>query len=346
MTIAVAVSGGMDSLLSLALTIDKARRNGGEAFAVHGRFLPDTDEAMLAALEGQCESLGVALHVVDLVEAFEERVIRPFIADYIAGRTPNPCAQCNPEMKFGLLFEAARELGADTLATGHYARLLPHDCYGSALFRGRDASRDQSYFLSLVPKEKLLNSAFPLGDIYKKDVPDLLKSRGLKPPLPKESREICFVPGDDYCAWLEDRDDALPGPGPITLTDGKVLGEHRGLWRYTLGQRRGMGVAWSEPLYVVDKNVEDNALVAGTLEELKTRHCRARRVNILVEPKLWPGRLLAQVRYRQRARSAEAFLDWHELRMTFEEPGDPGAPGQIAALYDEDGAVLAAGVIE
>jgi tRNA-specific 2-thiouridylase len=346
MTIAVAVSGGMDSLLSLALTVDEARKVGAEVFAVHARFLGETDEGMIAALERQCEGLGVSLHVIDLVEAFEERVIRPFVADYIAGRTPNPCALCNPEMKFGLLFDAARDLGAEALATGHYAQLLPHDRYGTALLRGRDLSRDQSYFLSLVPMERLKESRFPLGNVYKKDLPEMLKARGLTPPLPKESREICFIPGDDYCAWLEERSEPLPGPGPIKLETGRVLGRHKGLWRYTLGQRRGMGVAWSEPLYVVGKDLEENALLAGSQEALMSDRCRAGQVNILVEPQLWPPRLLAQVRYRQKARPATASLDGPRLMIHFDEAGEPGAPGQIAALYDEDGVVLAAGVIE
>ncbi len=343
---AVAVSGGMDSLLALALLGEA----GHVVLALHGFFLPPDGAAQgrAAALASQCSKLGIEFRAVDLSSEFRERIIRPFVQDYAAGRTPNPCAACNPGMKFGLLFDHARSLGAERLATGHYARIIDHPAYGRVLARGADLSKDQSYFLSLVPRERLGQAAFPLGEVFKKDVPALLAARGLTPPLPSESQEICFVPDDDYCAFLEAAAPGLgvelPGDGPILDREGRELGRHRGLWRHTPGQRRGLGVAYSEPLYVLDKDPERNALRVGPAGAALAAGCTAGRVNLLVPPEKWPAAPLARVRYRQEARPCRAEMVGGELRISFAAPRSLPAPGQVAALYDED-VVLAGGVI-
>lgn len=347
MRVAVAVSGGMDSLLALALL----REAGNEVIALHAHFLPPDAAARerAAALEAQCGRLGVPFRAVDLAAEFRERIIRPFAQEYAAGRTPNPCAACNPGMKFGLLLDHARTLGAERLATGHYARIIDHPGYGRALTRAADLSKDQSYFLSLVPRERLERAVFPLGGVFKKDVPDMLAARGLTPPLSAESQEICFVPGDDYCAFLEREAAglglALPGDGPILDRAGNELGRHRGLWRHTPGQRRGLGLANPEPLYVLDKDPERNALVVGPASSARAAGCAADQVNVLVSPKLWPAAPLARTRFRQEAKPCRAVFDGHTLRLEFAEPRSLPAPGQVAALYDPDGTVLAGGVI-
>lgn len=347
MRVAVAVSGGMDSLLALALL----REAGEEVLALHGLFLPPDKAAQerVAALGEQCARLGVPFAAVDLSGEFRERIIRPFAAEYAAGRTPNPCAACNPGMKFGLLFDHARTLGADHLATGHYARIADHPEYGRILARGADLGKDQSYFLSLIPLERLARAVFPLGGLHKKDVPAMLKARGLTPPIAAESQEICFVPGDDYCAFLEREAPGLgvdlPGAGPILDQAGRELGRHRGLWRYTPGQRRGLGVAHSEPLYVLGKDPARNALLAGPAEAARAAGCDAERVNLLVAPERWPAQPLARIRYRQEAKPCRAEFDGATLRLTFAAPRSLPAPGQVAALYAADGAVLAGGII-
>ena len=200
MTIAVAVSGGMDSLLSLVLL----KKQGHDVMAVHGHFLPPSPDWKRVAdgLTQSCKTLGVPFHALDLHDEFDKRVVSPFVGDYQTGLTPNPCAMCNPLMKFGVLFEAARKLGADRIATGHYVRLEERDGVGTMLVRGADASKDQSYFLSLVPIETLRLAFFPLGETYKKDVLSILSDHGLEPPLSTESQEICFVPEDDYQSFL------------------------------------------------------------------------------------------------------------------------------------------------
>jgi len=347
MRVAVAVSGGMDSLLALALL----KESGAEVLGLHGFFLPPDAAAQerVEALSAQCARLGVEFQALDLSSEFRERIIRPFAREYAAGRTPNPCAACNPGMKFGLLFDHARTLGADCLATGHYARILDHPACGRVLARGADPAKDQSYFLSLVPWERLKRAVFPLGDIHKKDVPAMLAARGLTPPLSVESQEICFVPGDDYCAFLEAEAPGLgvdlPGEGPILDREGRELGRHRGLWRHTPGQRRGLGVAHSEPLYVLAKDPERNALVAGPDSAARAAGCTAEQVNLLVPAERWPAAPLVRTRFRQEAKPCRAEFFGAALRMVFAQPRSLPAPGQVAALYDPDGTVLAGGVI-
>lgn len=341
---AVAVSGGRDSLLALALL----KEQGHPVVAVHARFLPgDWDEQRLGApLLRVCGQLGVELRVLDLRAEFEEHVVAPFVAEYRAGRTPNPCALCNPRLKFGLLFDKAAEVfGATRIATGHYARLEQDARQGPRLLRGADPAKDQSYFLALVPRERLARAVFPLGAWRKADVAPALDARGLRPPLPLESQEVCFIANDDYKAFLEARGTRLPGPGPMVLENGAAVGRHQGLWRYTVGQRRGLGVAWSEPLYVLRKDVGRNALVVGPKAALTVSGCVAREVNRLVDRELWPEVVFVKTRYRQEASPARARAVESGLAFDFLEPHERPAPGQVAAAYDEAGVLLAGGVI-
>ncbi|MBG0790399.1 MAG: tRNA 2-thiouridine(34) synthase MnmA [Desulfovibrionaceae bacterium] len=342
MITAVAVSGGMDSLLALALL----REQGREVMAVHGHFLPPNLgwERVAGGLSNACDTLGVPFHALDLHAEFEREVIASFVDGYKAGLTPNPCALCNPRMKFGVLFAAAKRLGADRLATGHYVRMAGRD--GELMLaRGADAAKDQSYFLSLVPIETLRRADFPLAGTFKRDVRAILDRHGLTPPLPGESQEICFVPHDDYQAFLAARG-PMPGPGPAVLSDGTVVGEHRGLWRHTQGQRRGLGIPWSEPLYVLDKDVAANTLVVGTKDELAAFGCVAGQVNLMRPTSTWPEVVLIQTRYRQKAKPGRVRLVDGRLHFTFLEPHARPTPGQVAAVYDEAGTVLGGGIIE
>ena len=339
MTIAVAVSGGMDSLLALALL----REAGVDVLALHAHFLPphERQPGLAEALAGLCGGLGVPFRAVDLSDAFRERVVDPFVAAYVAGQTPNPCAGCNRDLKFGLLFEEAASLGADRIATGHYARTGQ----GGALVRGADPAKDQSYFLTLTTRDALARAVFPLGSWRKADVPAALAARGLAPPLPSESQEVCFIPGDDYRAFLESRGVDLPGAGPVRLPGGRIIGRHRGLWRHTIGQRKGLGIAWSEPLYVLDKLARENALVVGPKSGLDVSGCSVREVNAIIDPAKWPETVLAQTCYRQRPRPARAALEGHDMTLAFESALARPCPGQVAAVFDWDGQALAGGII-
>jgi tRNA-specific 2-thiouridylase len=340
--IAVAVSGGGDSFASL-LALGEA---GHEILALHGLFLQEPDGKAIAGLMQACTRLGVPLHCLDLADDFERLVAAPFAAEYLAGRTPNPCARCNAAIKFGLLLDRALSFGADALATGHYAAGGEHPVYGWALSRGADPVKDQSYFLALVPRERLCRAIFPLAAALKSEVRSDLAGRGEIPPLPEESQEICFVPGDDYRAFLAGRVAELPEGGPAVLPDGRQLGRHHGLWRYTIGQRRGLGLAHTEPLYVLEKDVVRNTLVVAPLADLQTDSFTASEVNVLVDPALWPDTLLVQTRYRERAKPAQVEFSGNELSVVFAEQQVRPAVGQVAVVYDTQGVVLAGAIIK
>jgi len=341
--LAVAVSGGTDSLMSLV----QLARSGQPVIALHAFFLPP-DQGRLAvaeALAGICRRLGVPFFVEDLSQVFDREIITPFALAYASGLTPNPCARCNRRMKFGALFEAARRHGADRLATGHYAGLKRDTQGRAALVRGLDDTRDQSYFLSLVPIEVLGQACFPLAGQRKTDVRRRLAQLGFAPPLPCESRDICFVSDNDYKQFLLERGVALPGEGPILLENGHEIGRHQGLWRHTIGQRRGLRIPYREPLYVVAKDVARNTLVVGPQEALAVSGCRVTAGNTLVSAREWPRELVIQTCYRMRPRPVRTAWQGDTLAVRFFEPLPRPAPGQLAVLYDLDGRVLAGGLI-
>ncbi|MFV0422202.1 tRNA 2-thiouridine(34) synthase MnmA [Oleidesulfovibrio sp.] len=353
MHIAVAVSGGTDSLFTLLQLLEE----GHQVTALHAHFLsphkdPQKTKSNTECIEAACRNLGADFRAIDLSAQFEQAVIKPFIEAYRNGRTPNPCAMCNASMKFGMLLDAALNLGAEAIATGHYAKISSpagssEECTVT-LVQGEDSTKDQSYFLSLVPCHRLTKAIFPLGSWKKQDVKAELARRGIVPPLPSESQEICFVPDDDYRAFLHSKTKILPGAGPMVLRDGHVVGHHNGLWQYTEGQRRGLGIAWSEPLYVLEKDTSRNALVVGPKAELSARGCFCSGLNMLVPHADWPQEVFIKTRYRQTALPVEVTLDVHEatMRVTFDIPRTPPAAGQVATVYDAGGRVLAGGIIE
>lgn len=344
--IAVAVSGGVDSLCALLLL----RQAGHEVLALHGLMHDSGAANPLPGLEAACASLGVPLHVVDLRQAFAERVRHPFARSLCEGQTPNPCAVCNARIKFGALFDAAMDCGCTHLATGHYAR-LERGPAGPWLGRAADSGKDQGYFLALVPQERLERVIFPLEGRTKDENRATVAAAGLDVPVPRESQDICFLPpGDaselDWAVLAGPSRLSQPPAGPILLRadDGTLreVGRHRGLWRYTLGQRRGLGVAYSEGLYVLEKDCAANSLVVGPRAMLGAGGCVTGRANLFCPPKVWPAQVFARLRYRHKAVPASVAMDEERcLLITFAETQFPPAPGQIAAVYDSDGHLLA-----
>ncbi|MDL2266555.1 tRNA-specific 2-thiouridylase [Desulfovibrio sp. OttesenSCG-928-G15] len=308
--VAVAVSGGADSLYALL----RLKEQGHTVIALHGIFLAPENaesarraEAMRKSLEAACTRLAVPLHAIDCVQAFAEKVIAPFVAAYAEGLTPNPCALCNASIKFGLLLDEALRLGANTLATGHYAGIAFENAR-ACLYQGGDHNKDQSYFLALVPPAALARARFPLESITKPEVLAVLERHGFTAPQPGESQEVCFVPQDDYRAILPELarryGKTLPGPGPMLLTDGTQLGRHQGLWRYTEGQRRGLGVGWKEPLHVLGKEMQGNILRLGPRQAMRGFGCLCTDLNILLPPEEWPASVLVKTRYREKPKQA------------------------------------------
>lgn len=349
-TVAVALSGGADSLYSLIAL----RERKCDVFGLHGIFLtPGNEEeaeaaaAMRERLAEACDRLGAPLHVADLRAEFTRLVVRSFVEEYARGLTPNPCARCNASIKFGLLQDAALRLGAARMATGHYAALSFGGGGGNAreaplpaLLQGEDATKDQSYFLGLVPLERLSLALFPLAVARKADVLESLGRRGIAPPQPGESQEVCFIPGDEYRDFVPRMAKLfgipLPGPGPMLLADGGGdirVGSHQGLWRYTEGQRRGLGVGWKEPLYVIGKE-QGRVLRLGPRDALRAAGCECDTVNYLLPFDCWPESVLVKTRYREQPKSATAEqLPGGGLRIRFARADSAVAAGQIAAVY-------------
>ncbi|HWR98566.1 MAG TPA: tRNA 2-thiouridine(34) synthase MnmA [Candidatus Methanoperedens sp.] len=342
MNVLAALSGGVDSTLAAALLAEEGHRVTGCTLRLVDHPVADPVPAAAAA----AAALGIPHEIFDVRAEFERLVVAPFAAAYRAGRTPNPCALCNARVKFGLLLERACGVGAAALATGHYARVAPGPDGAPRLLRGVDRGKDQSYFLAGIARGALARVLLPLGGLRKAEVRRLARERGLVAAERPESQEICFVPGDDCGAFVAGR--LPPGtmrPGPVVDEAGRCLGEHRGLARYTVGQRRGLGFAAGRPLYVTRLEPATNALVVGPDAALWRRELVAEQVSWLVAAP--PAVFRAAVRIRSRHEAAPAAVEpaggmaW---RVRFDEPQRAITPGQLAVFYDGE-TVLGAGTI-
>jgi tRNA-specific 2-thiouridylase len=370
MTIAVAMSGGVDSSTAAALLADNnspaaprapgASPNG--AGAVVGLTMQLWNQRRLPVLQGleegpgtpgrasgRCCSLddvydarrvasflGIPYYLVNFEERFEQDVVRPFVARYLAGATPIPCSLCNTAIKFERFVETALEIGAERIATGHYARVSRDESTGRyRLFAALDRSKDQSYFLFGLTQEQLARSIFPLGELTKDQVRSIARQKRLPVAGKPESQEICFVPSGSYRdfiqAYLAEQGVELESrPGEVVSTDGRVVSEHRGLYNYTVGQRKGLGVAVGAPLYVIELDRARNRVVVGANEQLFRRRCLVSEVN-WIRPVRAGEALEASVKIRNKHLPAPA-------RVEVVSPAAQGAitPGQAAVFYDGD----------
>jgi len=337
--VAVALSGGVDSSAAALLLKEAAY----EVIGVHMRLRdsPDFDSQAQRA-ENICCILDIPYHQLDLQKEFESRVVDYFCQEYRQGRTPNPCVACNEHMKFGLLLDKALSLGADYLATGHYAR-MEHSRDGHRLLRAKDTSRDQSYFLYTLTQEKLGRVLFPLGEHSKDEVKQMAKQAGLSTAT-KSSQDICFISQRNYGVFLGQRFSAAPGD--VADTGGKRLGRHRGIAFYTIGQRHGVGLASGKPLYVIRIEPESNRIVLGLEKELYSQKLTAHKVNwVSGKAPQEPITVTAKIRYKSK--EAEAILVPRDdsVDVHFTQPQKAVTPGQSIVFYNAD-EVLGGGIID
>jgi tRNA-specific 2-thiouridylase len=370
-TIAVAMSGGVDSsavaamlraeghnLIGLTMQLWNQRRLAGHAGmpeSVQGRCcsIDDVYDARRVA-----ETLGIPYYVVNHEERFERDVVRPFVEEYLAGRTPIPCSLCNNHLKFDQLLVVARQIGADQIATGHYAQVTFDEQSGRWLLkRPTDRSKDQTYFLFGLTQEQLSRTLFPLGGMTKPEVRELARKHSLVIAEKPDSQEICFVPGGDYKRFIDaylaeqgktareiSRDSV---GGEMVTTDGKVIGEHAGVHNFTVGQRKGLGVATGSPLYVIQIKNDTRQVIVGNDADLFSKTLTARRVNLISTDEIREPMHVA-VKIRHKHQPAPAMIHSSapdEVQVTFEEPQRAITPGQGAVFYDGD-VVVGGGWIE
>jgi tRNA-specific 2-thiouridylase len=353
---AVAMSGGVDSSAVAAILVERGHAVVGLTMQLwNQRRLPELDRD--GARGQRCcslndvydakrvaQHLGMPHYVVNYEKRFEETVVQPFVQEYLAGRTPIPCTLCNNHVKFDPLLVTAREIGADRLATGHYARIRRNEASGRyELLRAADDAKDQTYFLWGLTQEQMSRTDFPLGELGKTQVREIARRAALPVAEKAESQEICFVPSGNYVkfidAYLGERGESLPeDEGDLVTTSGEVIGRHRGVHHYTVGQRRGLGIAAGRPLYVVELDRASNRVVVGDDGELRSDVCEVRDINWISFAAL-ESPVRASVKIRHRHEPAAATIEprsYTSARVKFDQPQRAITPGQAAVFYSGD----------
>ena len=349
----IAMSGGVDSSVAAYLT----KEQGLECIGCTMKLF-EAEDAGVSSSKVCCSldsvedarsvafRIGIPFCVFNYKDEFRQKVMRNFADDYMRGLTPNPCIECNTHLKFGKLVQRAKELGCSFVVTGHYARVT-FDGKKYHLLRGLDASKDQSYVLYTLTQEQLSMLRLPLGGYSKDEVRRIAAQQGFVNADRPDSQDICFVPDGDYAAAIERITGEVPEPGDFVDSEGKVLGKHKGIIRYTVGQRKGLGIAFGEPVFVIKTDPKTNTVVLGKNEDLFYRHVIIRDVNwISGEAPQAPVNVQAKLRYRQQAACALLIPEGTDkAELVFGQPQRAPAPGQAAVFYDGD-EVLGGGTIE
>ncbi|NDY73459.1 tRNA 2-thiouridine(34) synthase MnmA [Desulfobacter hydrogenophilus] len=341
--VAVGLSGGIDSLVAGFLIKQRFKKVFGVHFTT-GYEKSLTDVSALASV------FGFPVHTIDLSREFETRVVDYFVSTYMAGKTPNPCIVCNMQIKFNALFDHAQKLGADLMATGHYATVINRYTPGGEkirqawLERGADFNKDQSYFLSMLSPDTLGRLVFPLADFTKSQVRKFAGQHDLVPVVPNESQDICFLPDKNHGAFIIAKTKVSPKPGPVVDNQGRIVGSHQGLHKFTVGQRRGINIPGPAPYYVKKIDMNTNTLHVCVKSDLAQKRMTVEQMVWNYPEKENIRELTVQIRYGHTA--APAALDWDDTRgiVTFEIPQNAVTPGQAAVFYHGN-RVLGAGLI-
>jgi tRNA-specific 2-thiouridylase len=354
MRVVVAMSGGVDSSVAAALMAEAGHDVIGLSMQLYDQRDGDSGYGSCCSLDDLHDAgrvarrLNIPHYIVNFEREFQQTVVRNFVSEYVAGRTPIPCSHCNSDLKFATLLERSRAFGADVVATGHYARIaIDPETGRQLLLRGRDAAKDQSYFLFSLTQEQLSNASFPVGDLSKESVRERARQLGLPVADKPDSQEICFVPDGDYAAFVERHADAETGGGPVVNEAGRQLGRHEGIHRFTIGQRKGLGIAAAEPLYVLQLRPADQTVVVGPRAALERKTLTASSVNWIAGISPDDGtRLSAQIRHRhQPAPGTVRTIGNDRAAFEFDEPAVAITPGQAVVFYRGD-LVLGGGWID
>ncbi len=355
--VVVAMSGGVDSSVAAALLKERGYEVIGitmDIFTVPKEFCQENSLRSCCGRGAKADAVRVATHlgiphyIVDLKESFDKWIIADFCEEYKNGHTPNPCIRCNQHIKFDALWKRARKLEADFLATGHHARISQDkksDRYH--LLKGKDREKDQSYFLYSLTQGQLAHTLMPIGDYTKKDVRKKAKQLGLPVHQRPESQEICFIPDNDYIRFLRGRIPEAFRVGLIVDRENRILGQHRGILHFTIGQRRGMGIAASHPLYVLEIQSDENKIVVGSSEHLYKKKVLLSDVNLIMKDEIdAPLPVKAKIRYKHReAKAVLTSLEKNQACLDFLSPQRAITPGQSAVFYAGD-VVVGGGIIE
>ena len=333
--ILLGMSGGVDSSVSAVVL----QEQGYEVIGATMKLWEDTEKAIEDAKK-VCKKLGIEHHVIDCTEKFRCHVINKFISEYENAKTPNPCVECNRYLKFGAFYEKAKELGCEYIATGHYAKTEYSEKYKRYVLKKSDEEKkDQTYFLYYIPKEEIEYIIFPLQNrTSKEETRKIAEKNSLQVAHKKDSQEICFIPDNDYQKFLQKYSSQKPKVGNIVLKDGTVLGKHNGLINYTIGQRKGLGISYKEPLYVIKLDIQKNQVIVGTEQDLYSKELIANEINWLAIDKLnEPLKLKAKVRYRAKEAECTVYpIENEQVKVIFDEPQRAITPGQSVVFYDED----------
>lgn len=341
------MSGGVDSSVS-AILLQKA---GYEVIGCTMNLLEEPNEQSIEDAKNVCKKLGIEHHVFDCRKEFRCQVIDKFIKEYENAKTPNPCVECNKYLKFGVFYEKAKELGCKYIATGHYAKKEYSEKYQQYVLRkSNEEKKDQTYFLYTIPREKIENIIFPLQDNISKDrTRELAEEYGLEIANKKDSEDICFIPDNDYVRFLEEKKNFKPKEGSIVNKEGKVLGKHNGLYRYTIGQRKGLGISNPVPLYVIGFNIEKNELIVGEEKDLYSDTIYLENFNNLLGLDINNLNVKAKIRYAAKEADATIFVNnkegKEEIKVVFKEKQRAVTKGQSLVAYIDD-IVLGGGIIK